>query len=589
MKIIVLAVLVAWSTQTCTPGCLACSSTGTCTVCDVSKMLYMNNSGCANSTLTNCAVLSQAGSCVSCMAGFYVDPSTAKCLSVPTANTVTNCAAYSGSIACIGCNSGYYISGAACVVVNTTVANCLTYSGNGVCIACNSGYLFSYNNSLCVTLPTAANCMQFTYAGCNTCSPGFFLNKNLYYLAYSSANVASVPNWVLPLTWTGVPVPQLVCQAVTVQNCVNYTSFNTCVQCASGYYLASGACVINPNPYIPNCATYSTLTTCLTCIPGFYVNNNVCIAITAIPGCITYNVGILSTTTCVTCNSTTYVSGSPTVCTTRQTINVPNCATYSANADTCGTCNSGYMLTSDGKNCYAVVPNCLNYQTWTTGQTSFTCIVCVNTYALSTASPPTCVAGTISNCLTYSNPTTCGTCANGYYLANNICTAHVVIAQCLTYSQSAPNTCSVCNTGFFNFAFDQTCIPVVTPVANCATYNGETCTACSVGYYLANNVCTAIPAASNCAVMTGSQSCSACNAGFFINTNVSPNTCISSFDYISTNCDSFVSGNNIAYAAGTNICANCKVSTLPYAPCPPSPSASTAMTTTHSSATRTGW
>jgi hypothetical protein len=570
MKIVVVAILVALTSQQCTTGCLACSSTNTCTVCDVSKKYYANNGTCAISALTNCAVISQAGACVSCNTGYYLDASTAKCVSVPTANIVANCAAYSGSIACVGCNSGFFISGAACVAVTTTVANCGVYSGNGVCVSCNTGFLFSFNNTNCVAVPTAANCGRYTYAGCNFCNSGFVFNRNLYYLAYGGANVASVPNWVIATAWTGAHVALSVCQAVTVSNCLVYTSFSVCQTCATGFYLSGDACVANPAPYILNCATYSSLTTCITCIAGFYVNNNACVAITAIVGCITYNVGAVATTTCVACNSTAYVSGSPTVCALRQTTGVSNCATYTANADTCATCNSGFMLTTDGKLCLAVVPNCMTYATWSVGQTSFTCTACVNTYALNTASPPACVSGTISNCAVYSSPTACTSCANTYYLNNNVCTAHVTIPNCATYSQSVANTCVACSSGFYNFGIDQTCIAIPTVIANCATYaaSADTCTACASGYYLSNNACTAIVSGSNCAAFVAGTGCSACNAGFYVNTNVDPDTCISTFDYLSVNCDSFNSQNTASFVAGTNLCVNCKAGSHPFAPNP---------------------
>lgn len=591
MKIVVFAVLVALTAQQqCTTGCLACASSGTtCTICDSSNMYYLTSTGCVKSTLTNCALINQAGTCVTCSSGYYLSSATTGCVVVPTTNLVTNCATYSNSISCTSCNAGFFISatGGTCTAVTTTVANCATYSANGVCATCNNGYIFSANNLLCVTAPTSANCLKFTYANCATCNTGFLLNRNLYYLQYSASSFASFTGSVILPTWTGTLVQSQVCQAVTVQNCLNYTSFNTCNICASGYYLSSGSCLANPPPYIPNCVIYSSLTACVSCTTGYYLNQNnvntylnniatynvynLCLAVTTITNCVTYSTGIQAQTTCIKCSPTTYVSGSPTTCATRANVNIANCATYSVNSDACETCNSGFIYVANGAACLAAVPNCLTYTSTASASTPLVCSVCANTFYLSSASPPACVAGTISNCNVYASSTTCGTCANGYYPTSGgaTCTAHVSIANCLTYHATTANTCAVCNTGYYNFIYDQTCIPVAAVIPNCATYSGDNCAACSSGYYLSNNACTAIPSASNCASMSANTACTACNSGYYINGNPTLATCITAFDYATPNCDSLVTQNSFTLSASSNVCVNCKTGSVPYAPLSP--------------------
>lgn len=563
--VVVIALLVALSHQQCAKGCLRCSSANVCLICDVTNSYYAFNNTCATSNLTNCALLSQGGACVACSSGYYLDGATSKCVTVPTNNTVANCAAYSGSIACTGCASGYYISSGACVLANTTVANCDYYSANGVCSSCKSGFIFSYNNSLCVALTAASNCNQYTYAGCSSCNSGYFLNRNLFYLAYASS--ATGADWVIPFTGSGVHVPLSVCQAVTVTNCAVLLNYNTCQTCSSGYYLSAGQCLANPSPLIPNCATYSSLVTCTNCVANYFLNSGACSPIIAIPYCVTYST-VLSPTTCIACNSTSFVNNN--ACAVRTNTNIANCASYTANADTCASCNTGFRLTSNGLLCLAVIANCATYATWSVGQTAFTCSVCADTYALTnTNGATTCPSGTIANCAQYSSSSTCTSCANGYYLSSNACVQHVSIPNCAVYSQSTANTCVTCNNGNYLISYQKTCVAIATLITNCVRYqdSGDNCVQCAAGYYLNSNACTAIPSGNNCVTMTTSG-CTSCSTGYVINPALTSPTCIAELDYISANCDSLMTGNWVELANTSNHCDVCKVNSIPYKPAP---------------------
>lgn len=562
--VVVIAILAAFTHQQCSKGCLRCSSANVCLVCDVTNSYYAFNNTCAASNQTNCAVLSQSGACVSCSSGYYVDSSTSRCVAVPTNNTFANCAAYSGSIACTGCASGYYISSGACVLANTTVANCDLYSANGVCSSCRSGFIFSYNNSLCVPLTAASNCQQYTYAGCTSCNSGYILNRNLFYSAYTST--ATGADWVYAFSSGSGHVPLLVCQAITVTNCAVLLNYNTCQTCSDGYYLSSGACVANPAPVIANCATYSSLTTCTSCNPNFFLSNGACSAIIPIPFCVTYST-TANPTTCIACNATSFVSNN--ACAARTITNVANCASYTPNADTCASCNTGFRLTTNGQLCLAVIANCLTYATWNTGDTAFTCSVCANTFALTTTNGvTTCPSGTIANCARYTSSTVCATCANGYYLANNVCTQHVSITGCSVYSQSVANTCVTCGSGTYLFAYEQTCVAISTVIQNCLLYEstGDNCIYCATGYWLSSpTACTAIDSTTNC-VARSNTGCTACAANYVLNTKVSPSTCIAQFDFVAANCDTLIDSTQVAYSAINNICYTCKTNFLPFNP-----------------------
>ena len=109
----------------------------------------------------------------------------------------------------------------------------------------------------------------------------------------------------------------------------------------------------------------------------------------------------------------------------------------------------------------------------------------------------------------------CTLCANGFYLANNACTAHTTLANCLTYSQVEANVCTACNTGSYPFHLTTTCVST-SAISNCSEYSidGLSCQKCLAGFYPVGSTCVAIPTTfSNCDIFDGVR-CSKCNAGY---------------------------------------------------------------------------
>ena len=57
------------------------------------------------------------------------------------------------------------------------------------------------------------------------------------------------------------------CQTITVDNCINYSSFDTCSECDEEYFLTSTyQCQAYPKEKIQNCVTYSSATVCDECL-----------------------------------------------------------------------------------------------------------------------------------------------------------------------------------------------------------------------------------------------------------------------------------------------------------------------------------
>ena len=525
--------LIGFTTQQCSIGCLMCNSLNQCQLCDITNSYFLSGSACALTTQTNCNVLAQTGVCVQCNTNFYNDVNTQKCLSVATANVISNCQNYNSGQICTSCSGNFFISAGRCSAVNITIANCQTYSGNGQCATCSSGFLIANDFSSCVTLPTNTNCLYYTYLGCKSCNTGFINNPNYYFTSFTSASYLNSAYLVNIITNNNAWIGLSVCQAVTVSNCRTYSAFNFCTACNSNFYLQNGNCIAFPLPVIFGCLTYSTLVTCSVCQAGLYLGQNVCLNNAVIANCLSYS-GSASTTTCVQCNNGYYLQGN--VCVNRTvSANIQNCQTVSVTADVCASCVTGFILSSDNRVCLVAVANCATYSSSTYQTTVLQCSLCNNGFYLSSSGTTTvCVAGSIQFCLTYNiNSNTCTTCNNGYYLANNLCNAQVTIANCQTYDPVRVNYCAVCTTGFYNFAYTTVCVQT-TVKTGCMTYSvdGNSCVACSTGYYLNSGSCNLIPSTyANCLTFSGTQ-CTFCNSGYMVDTLPTVGTCILPLDYI---------------------------------------------------------
>lgn len=533
MKVVMALLLVGLSVQQCTIGCLRCSANNQCLLCDISNGYYSSATTCLLSALSNCQLIGLAGGCVQCSTGYYLDQNTQQCLAVPSLLAIANCTVYGSGQACTQCATNTYLSAGQCLPVVNFVANCIRYTADGVCSACASGFLLSNDFSACNQIPSGNNCLYYSYIGCGACNNGFINNPNLYFTNFNSNSFLN-SFYLSPLSVARYDWIQFQqCQATAVPNCLTFSAFNVCTSCAAGYFLSNGICVAYPLPVIFACQTYSTLTTCSQCQPGYYLNNNNCIINLVIANCTLYS-GSASTTTCLQCTTGYFVQSN--ICVARvNSLNINNCQTVTANADTCAVCSTGFVLTNDGRACLAALPNCVAYAVSNFQVSVLQCSLCSNGYYLINSNGNSvCNAGSIQNCLTYQvNANNCTVCDNGFYLRSGACIAHVAINNCQTYSQSVANTCAFCSSGYYSFSFTTVCVPT-TVRPNCLAYSldGNSCITCSSGYYVNGGVCSIIPAAfANCAIFSNGV-CTLCNPGFMVNTLAIVGTCVVAPDYI---------------------------------------------------------
>lgn len=549
-KAVVMIILLRVSFQQCNVGCLRCSTSNQCQLCDVTSSYVFSGGVCVVSTQTNCKTLAQNGNCVFCNTNFFLDPNSQKCISISGNNLILGCAAYTSSQMCVSCAGNFFVQTGKCAPVNITIANCQIYSSNGVCSQCGPGFLLTADLNSCTQAPITGNCLLYTYLGCGSCNPGFIQNQNFYFTGFSNQpfshsmlnNFVNAPfgNWIA----------LNVCQAVTILNCATFSAFNTCISCLPGFFLSTNSCEPFPLPSITNCAIYSTLRNCITCNAMFFLNNNSCLPVIAISNCLIYDSSVASSV-CLSCVSGFYVQNN--ICIARAaSSSINNCQIFSNTTDSCSVCTSGNILTTDNIGCLPSISNCMAYSASTFQNTALQCSNCDNNYYLiSSGSTISCTLGTVLNCFVYAvNANTCQLCRNGFYLSNSACIAHVTIQNCIIYDPFLFNTCSICSRGFYNFVFATVCVQT-SLVSNCINYSfdGNSCTNCANGFYILGGSCTLIPSTfSNCATFTGTA-CSLCNIGFMVNMIGNLANCVAPLDYIT-------SSNNSPCFQMANISAN---------------------------------
>lgn len=395
---------------------------------------------------------------------------------------------------CRVCNPllGFYASGDG-ECLRSNIEGCEVYNYSGGCYRCAAGYtLVGCGCRLDTMLPALDNCVAYDGLGksCVTCDTGFYLSGS-------------------------------ACRAVTSQvaNCITYASATSCGKCASGFFLLAGACVANP----PNC-NVAVGATCLRCGNGYsfasvdkaselyrlqgawwmFQGNSIpsttftCTQVQ--PNCAIF----LTPTTCRTCVSGYYLSGSDCL---QVTSPVTNCAVHDS-ATTCGQCITNYYPAT-ASSCLAVpvaITNCVSHSSPTT------CIRCARGFFLSSG---VCVAVTtvIPNCEVYSSATACQYCASGYFIQSGNCRAVLVWANnCVAMNTSG---CIACANNFFLQA--GRCVAVTTTVTNCARYASATdCASCLNGYYLNGGACVGFIGVLNCAIYEGPRVCRFCARGFYL-------------------------------------------------------------------------
>lgn len=498
--------------------------------------------------------------CKICSSGYIPTYTYSACVA-----TISNCVtAQTGTTTlCYTCSTGYNNVGGVCTL--PSISNCLTYvTANNpspqLCSACAIGYSLSLDQTTC-TLGSIKYCSAYTSGSLTACT-ACIANYALLNIANSSVYCYAIPSTTNCAALTssagaGVNIGKFACTACASTSSAAY---GTIAWTSVSGYAALSQSLCMPVQTVDNCATYDTVSTtisqnsfaCLTCNSGYYLYsaNNTCIARKVQPtGCLTYSASqdictscatgtFLNTTksdqcvsypsgifnclkysdpsTCILCNSVSYLNNGICIATTV----IANCATYSANY-TCTACASGYFLFNSTSCIQATAQNCY---TFTSASVCASCDPNNLNMGLQTANGVTsCVLKNVANCAISTSiaPFSCITCNTGYYPNTaGVCTlVTTTIVNCLAYD--SPSTCIKCNppsilntartfcNSTYTYSVDTNCAQlalVATPV----------CSRCNFGYYFSSGDCVACTTTSGCMTCspTNSTACVICSPGY---------------------------------------------------------------------------
>lgn len=206
------------------------------------------------------------------------------------------------------------------------------------------------------------------------------------------------------------------CQSIPysqlITKCNVYSNATTCHHCDAGLVVSANGSSCVAADALPNCSVQRVLGTCEECVAGSFLSNGTCSA--PLAGCS----AAISATTCKTCSSGFILSNNVCVAVSANAV-VANCRLYGA-GEKCLTCEKGYALDTDGRNC------------WNATQSS-------------NQIDPNCESSVINT------GQFCNVCRQGFYLNNNGQCIHApsdLAEGCFIADLTQPRNCLICLTGF---------------------------------------------------------------------------------------------------------------------------------------------
>ena len=444
--------------------CLSYSDTG-CNLCNPSTFWHATSGTCRRVTtvIANCKLYSDATTCTSCEAGFFLDTNT--CIRIQPTRAITGCEVMASPNTCYACtNLVPSKDGRFCLPVITPITNCLQYRSETECFKASSGVV--------------------------------------------KATALGVANTVVSITM--------------ITDCAEQNVFGVCVQCADGYKLATDGLSCVSTTAISDCTVYGSDGNCIKCFNGRYATGSAdCTSRLAITE--TYSVGVslicdeinVATNFCRTCQDPdiNYPLNVNHDCAAVPGAElVPNCVRYD-NTKKCVACDTDYFLAVFSP----TVNFCTKFEYCAVAKTNGECLQCDAEYNWNPTTHA-CEAGTANVLSSSADPTQIVGCLPGTYLFNNACISDQLEIFPNCAYQSAKEGCTLCN-----FPFQPSpsatgpCVPQNTVVTNCMFYdeNGA-CIHCNRGFFLESALCKPIPVNPRCITYSSFTLCSQCEPGYIV-------------------------------------------------------------------------
>ena len=329
-----------------------------------------------------------------------------------------------------------------------------------------------------------------------------------------------------------------------ITGCISCNNTTACLECASGYYLAAGLCLVCP----PQCQT-CTNGVCSSCKTGYFINvvGQTCLLCEGfLSGCQMCS----SNSTCTDCLEGFFLSG--TQCKSCR-VNLLGCLSCT-NGTYCSVCQEGYFSSNGYCSSCSTISSC----SFCVNSTK--CISCISGYYLSGDSCALCTVS-LPGCLLCSNVSSCSHCQSGYHL-------DLSLGQCLSCTNSLKGcvrcanstSCIECDGGYYLSASALNCQPCnQTGCQICSNTASNTCTKCSLGFYLSASSCLVCPQV-GCLECYNSTDCLRCDSGYYqqgsqcLNCKASITACSKCVDNATClQCDS------LFYLSSSNSCESCSL------------------------------
>lgn len=271
-------------------------NTNTCTRCEKLHYLDASTNTCPDITdKTGCANSNGIDNvCSACEETYNYDSgkcygdndycSVVKGMGTPECDPVTQTKSYC-ELQHGGQNTNYW------VCVNKTDENCETQDpSTGKCLICKNLY-YPNLSGVCVHI-SDTHCSESDgeHNACTTCSDTYYLDNGSCYTEQQYCTNVLSPNYPTSTACDSTtkypvfcPLPTTTsttyrrCETGTVEHCTQYsqTAIDTCVTCATNYYLSANTCM-EQTP-IFGCKTYLTTEAgCAECLEGFDLSAKSC-------------------------------------------------------------------------------------------------------------------------------------------------------------------------------------------------------------------------------------------------------------------------------------------------------------------------
>lgn len=502
-----------------TDGCLRFEDDH-CLICDSSRFYSLNDQKkCVITPVENCLVpnyMNHFGhaSCLRCNLGYYLSNVTNKCVTVPSGQSDQNCIHYSQIAECLECGPGYIIKNGVCSSPENSISNCDTQVSESQCLKCKEGYVLQNNE--CNSASSTNNCVVESDFQCNACKSSYTLSPNSYLSTLvNDKNYYYQPDKGSRYSQNSSSISAYnECIQKNISYCSEYNSFGKCSKCNDLFHIdvETGNCVRSPESKIFQCAAYSSLSNCTRCNEGYYLSSNECLIQEERDLCLIYKI---NSTGCSVCEDNYYSSSGNCVLRNRS-LSVSHCTNLKNDKDECASCESGFIISSDGGKCFVPIAHCTQHNQVSSSE-PLTCQIC----AITTI--PTPDTTTTTSCELRNNPgcqefmdhsNECKTCSKEYYNNSGVCTKRT--KKCKLGEQATDN-CSECYPQQYLDSNDNSCKQHTK--INCDDYHAseDSCESCNSGFYLDDSSKECFPYnLQNCQTPNPSEnSCDSCAPGYY--------------------------------------------------------------------------